>query len=103
MPNLFRATPQPSSDRRPLRSKANQHGGRAFWRPPTGTRDATNNPQRLHDQHHSGQSGRVAADERFDMWEASTRYLEDARLALPDADETKLGLYREYLDHNEIG
>ena len=59
MPNLFRATPQPSSDKQPLRSKANQHGGRAFWRPPTGTRDATNNPQRLHDQLHSGHSVRV--------------------------------------------
>ena len=45
----------------------------------------------------------MAADERFDTWEAAKRYLEDARSALPDADETKLGPYREYLDHDEIG
>jgi hypothetical protein len=45
----------------------------------------------------------VAADEWFDVWEAATGHLEVARHALPDPDEAKLGLYREYLDHNEQG
>jgi hypothetical protein len=39
---------------RPLRSKANQTGGRAFLRPPARPSDATSNPSRLQSTLHQG-------------------------------------------------
>src|SRR4029079_12424194 len=40
------------------------NGGRAFWRPPTGPRDATSNTRTSASDRHSGQSG--AAGRGFD-------------------------------------
>ncbi|HEY5171952.1 MAG TPA: hypothetical protein VIK54_09520 [Acidimicrobiia bacterium] len=45
----------------------------------------------------------MAADEWHDVWAATMGHLEVARLAMPDPDEAKLGLYREFLDANEQG
>ena len=61
---LFRATPWPESDGRPVRSKANRAGGRALWRPPTGPQDATSEPfapaAHPHSGHYAARAGRTS-------------------------------------------
>jgi hypothetical protein len=72
-PILFRATPQPSTGRRSVRSKANPNKERQGILETTHRHPQPyeHNPSRSHDHHHSGQSGARASlddDGRIDYY-----------------------------------
>jgi hypothetical protein len=45
----------------------------------------------------------VSELDRREQWKATAELLDTARRGLTDPDDLKLSLYREFLDHNELG
>jgi hypothetical protein len=50
-----------------------------------------------------GHSAWVTELDRREQWKATAELLDTARRSLTDPDDVKLSLYREFLDHRELG